>query len=88
VITAASGIRGSWFSARTTIMRRAKSNHSQKLGDQIAAAEKTLLALESLLAQTEEKIAITRKLIAELVAIQNGQPRPGSKRARKSRRSS
>ena len=67
-------------------MTRANSNHSKKLRDQIAAAEKLLLALESLLAQTEEKIAITRKLIVELVAVQDDQPRLGGKRARKSRR--
>jgi hypothetical protein len=82
-MTAAGRRRQSWFTARTTIMTRAKNNHSKRRKDQIAAAEKTLLALESLLAQTEEKIAITRKLIAELVAAQDGRPKSGTKRARK-----
>lgn|GEM_PF-5633443 len=83
MITAANRERGSLFIARTTIVTRAQSNHSKRLKDQIAAAEKTLLALESLLAQTEEKIAITRKLIAELVAAQDGRPKSGTKRVRK-----
>jgi hypothetical protein len=66
-----------------TTMSRANSKNSKRLASQIAAAEKTLLALESLLAQTQEKITITRKLISELMAAQDGRPKTGTRRPRK-----
>jgi hypothetical protein len=62
---------------------RSNSKDSKRQANQIAAAEKTLLALESLLAQTQEKITITRKLISELMAAQDGRPKTGTGHPRK-----
>lgn len=44
---------------------------SQKLAEQIAAAQKTLLALESMVAQTQEIIGTTRRLIEEAKEAHN-----------------
>ena len=47
------------------------SDSPDRLQDQLAAAEKTLLALQALLAQSQEMIVATRKVIEETRAAQS-----------------
>jgi hypothetical protein len=47
-----------------------------RLQDQLAAAEKTLLALQALLAQSQEMIIATRKVIEETRATQANRDGP------------
>jgi hypothetical protein len=59
------------------------NKQSQKLADQIAAAQKTLLALESMVAQTQEIINTTRRVIEEAKAANSKdtkRKKSGSKR--------
>jgi hypothetical protein len=46
------------------------SDSPDRLQEQLAAAEKTLLALQALLAQSQEMIVATRKVIEETRAAQ------------------
>jgi hypothetical protein len=58
---------------------------SQKLADQIAAAQKTLLALESMVAQTQEIIQTTRRVLEDAKAAQAAAP-GGNRKKSKTRR--
>jgi hypothetical protein len=59
------------------------SKQSQKLAEQIAAAQKTLLALESMVAQTQEIISTTRRIIEEAKEAHNS---GGQRKKNKSKR--
>ena len=59
------------------------TKQSQKLAEQIAAAQKTLLALESMVAQTHEIIGTTRRVIEEAKAAHNSS---GQQKKSKSKR--
>lgn len=50
------------------IMTRLMSERTRGLAQQIAAAERSLLSLEALVAQTKEMIAITRNVVEEAKA--------------------